>query len=81
MTQSTVTPKVRILLIEDNPADVDLLRRALAAAHLDCELTLLEDGAEALSFIRRMDSGGGPTKTMPASWHAAAKSALSERNP
>jgi len=48
--------KVHILIIEDNPADVELLRRALASAQLDYELTLLEDGAEALAFLRRLQT-------------------------
>ena len=42
----------RLLVIEDNPADVDLLNRALAAAGLNCELTVIEDGADALAFFR-----------------------------
>lgn len=42
----------RILLVEDNSADVYLLRRALTDAGLTFELIVLEDGAEALSFIR-----------------------------
>jgi len=37
--------------------------------------------ARDLSFIRAMDSGGGPTKMRPASVHARAKSALSETKP
>ena len=41
-----------LLVIEDNPADVDLLRRALATADLDCELTVVDDGAEALALFR-----------------------------
>ncbi len=45
--------KVRILVIEDNPLDIDLLRRALLAVDLPCELTVMEDGAEALAFFRR----------------------------
>ena len=36
--------KFRILVIEDNPADVDLLRRALKFAGLACELTVIDDG-------------------------------------
>ena len=44
--------KARLLVIEDNPADVDLLRRALAAAALDCQLTVIDDGADALSLFR-----------------------------
>ena len=47
-----VEGKTRLLVIEDNPADVDLLRRALAAAALDCQLTVIDDGADALSLFR-----------------------------
>jgi len=41
-----------LLVIEDNPADVDLLRRALATAELDCQLTVVDDGADALALFR-----------------------------
>ena len=40
----------RILLVEDNDADVYLFRKALAAADLKFELTVAQDGAEALGF-------------------------------
>ena len=43
---------VRILVCEDNPADVDLLRLALEDAGLHCELTVVHDGAEALVLVR-----------------------------
>ncbi len=42
----------RIFVVEDNPADVYLLREALREAGLNFELTVIEDGAEALEFIR-----------------------------
>ena len=51
--------KIQILLIEDNPADVELLRRSFVAAQLDCSLTVLEDGAEALAFVRRLEKQPG----------------------
>ena len=51
--------KVRNLLIEDNAADVELLRRALTSAQLDCDLIVLEDGAEALSFLSRLETNAG----------------------
>jgi CheY-like chemotaxis protein len=41
-----------LLVIEDNPADVDLLRRALTGAGLHCELTVIDDGAEALALFQ-----------------------------
>jgi CheY-like chemotaxis protein len=43
----------RILLVEDNPGDVELLRLALKRAGLVCELTVLDDGAEALALVRQ----------------------------
>ena len=48
--------EVHILLVEDNPADVELLRRALIHAKLDCRLTVLDDGAQALAFVRGLES-------------------------
>jgi CheY-like chemotaxis protein len=53
MIQGLKDRKAHILLLEDNPGDVDLLRRALRSAEFDCELTVLEDGAEALAFVRQ----------------------------
>ena len=43
----------RILVIEDNSADVFLLRRALNKQDLRFELISLADGKDALAFIRR----------------------------
>src|SRR5438045_4573698 len=56
MAEESGDRKIQILLIEDNPADVELLRRALQGAQLDYELILLEDGAEALAFLRRLEA-------------------------
>ena len=44
---------VRILLVEDNAGDVFLLREALARSDLSHELTVLEDGAVAIDFLRQ----------------------------
>lgn len=44
-----------ILVIEDNAADVHLLELALKKAGLNFKLVVLEDGAEAMAFIRRED--------------------------
>src|ERR1700683_3975102 len=43
----------RILLVEDNPADVHLWRLALKESGLNFELSVLLDGAEGLTFVRR----------------------------
>src|SRR4051794_8185921 len=45
--------KARILVIEDNPSDVELLRLALAGANVECDLIVIDDGAEALAFVRQ----------------------------
>ena len=49
----------RILLVEDNDADVYLFRKALEAAALIFELTVLQDGAKALAFVRQQGSYSG----------------------
>jgi CheY-like chemotaxis protein len=49
--------RIQLLVIEDNPADVQLLRFALDIARLDCELTVIEDGAEALALFKRSGEG------------------------
>lgn len=40
-----------ILLVEDNPNDIDLTRRAFAKARLANDLVVVEDGAEALDYL------------------------------
>jgi hypothetical protein len=44
-----------IVLFEDNPADVGLVRAALQEHGVDCELRVVRDGEEALSFIDILD--------------------------
>jgi len=41
----------RILLIEDNAADIYLFRKALLNAGLIFELTVIEDGGRAMDFV------------------------------
>jgi len=45
----------RIVLAEDNPADVGLVREALREHKIDCDLRVLSDGEEALAFIDQLD--------------------------
>ncbi len=42
----------RILLVENNTADVYLFRKALLGAELNFELTVIEDGGRAMAFVR-----------------------------
>lgn len=44
---------IDILLVEDNPADVRLTREALKEAKVGNQLHVVEDGVEAMRFLRR----------------------------
>ena len=43
----------QILLVEDNPADAHLVERALRNSIFSPDLSVVEDGMEALEFLRR----------------------------
>jgi CheY-like chemotaxis protein len=53
MSNALESRKFRILVVEDNPDDVGLLRRALKYAGLECALTVVDDGADALALVRQ----------------------------
>jgi len=56
-----------ILLIEDNPSDIELTRRAFAKARVTNELVVIEDGGRALDYLFGGQSGSGlPPDQMPA---------------
>lgn len=46
---------LEILLVEDNPADVRMMKEALAAGYPEHRLSVASDGEEAISFLRRTD--------------------------
>jgi CheY-like chemotaxis protein len=50
-----VAPK-RILLVEDDPQDVELTLNALVECNLEQEVVVARDGAEALDFIYRQNA-------------------------
>lgn len=45
----------QILLVEDNAADVALVREAFKEHGISCGLSVVRDGAEAIRFIERLD--------------------------
>jgi len=47
----TETKAVDILLVEDNPEDVELTLRALKKAHVANPVEVIEDGAKALDYL------------------------------
>ena len=44
---------VELLLIEDNPADVLFMREGLKALSVESNLSVVDNGIDALSFLRR----------------------------
>lgn len=48
------TGNAPILLVEDNLADVRLTREAIAAAGVEIHLDVVNDGDEALAYLRRL---------------------------
>ena len=50
---------IEILLVEDNPDDLDLTLRSLRRAHLANHIQVARDGAEALEFIFGLGAHAG----------------------
>ena len=50
----------RLLVIEDNPTDVLLLRRALTEHGVDYEMVVVEDGEEAIEYLEQCKAEGKP---------------------
>jgi CheY-like chemotaxis protein len=54
-------PKFEILLVEDNPGDAFLTKEALRESRFSHTLSIVEDGEEAMRFLRRQgDYGDAP---------------------
>jgi CheY-like chemotaxis protein len=54
-----------ILLVEDNPSDIDLTRRALARSHITNELVVAQNGKEALDLLRGTGPHAGEPPLVP----------------
>ncbi len=53
MTTEAAGRPVNILLVEDNPGDVRLTKEALKESKVRNNLAVVDDGVEALAFLRR----------------------------
>jgi CheY-like chemotaxis protein len=51
---------VKVLIVEDNPGDVVLVREALKQAKVLFELTVQDDGEAMLQLIEALEQRGGP---------------------
>jgi CheY-like chemotaxis protein len=54
------TTSCHILLVEDNPLDADLIRRALEKSDPNLRLEIARDGEEAIAFLKRWEAGSTP---------------------
>ena len=50
------TTPVRVLLIEDNPADVELIQEAMTITRIPYTLDMIRDGMSAIAFRRGEDN-------------------------
>jgi two-component system, chemotaxis family, response regulator Rcp1 len=48
--------KPNVLLVEDNPADINLVEEALEEAKFDCFLHIMRDGVRAFEFLEQLDA-------------------------
>jgi len=56
-----------ILLVEDNPSDIELTKRALLKGHIANQLVVAEDGQKALDYLYgKGEYAGRDTSTVPA---------------
>jgi two-component system, chemotaxis family, response regulator Rcp1 len=53
MAENQTLKPIEILLVEDNPGDVQLTKEALEEGNLFVNLSVANDGVEAMAFLRR----------------------------
>lgn len=51
---TTIIP-IEVLLVEDNPGDAQLTRIALEESKISINLNVVEDGVEAMAFLRKQE--------------------------
>lgn len=52
-----MTRSLRILLVEDSPSDVRLIREALKDTPVAVQLTVAEDGVQATEYLQQSEAG------------------------
>ncbi len=53
---------MRVLLVEDNPGDIRLMKEALARGPVPTHLSVVDNGEDALAYLRRRDPYRDATK-------------------
>lgn len=59
MNSRDMARPVEILLVEDNPGDVELIANALRVGKISNRINVAEDGESALAFLRRQGNYAG----------------------
>lgn len=62
MTRNQIGRPIEILLVEDSPSDVLLTRAALGTAKVLNRLQVVEDGVDAMAFLRRQGRFAGAAR-------------------
>ena len=52
-TKGTATNLVEVLLVEDNPGDVELTKRNLEQSEFELSINVAEDGEVAMAYLRK----------------------------
>ncbi len=60
LSSTSQVEQIEIVLVEDNPDDVELTRRALRRGHICNPIVVASDGDEALCILRRLASDRAP---------------------
>ncbi len=55
MSTITAIMPIEVLLVEDNPGDAQLTRIALEDSKISINLNVVEDGVEAMAFLRKQE--------------------------
>ncbi|MBD2506409.1 MULTISPECIES: response regulator [unclassified Nostoc] len=55
MSVITAIMPIEVLLVEDNPGDAQLTRIALEDSKISINLNVVEDGVEAMAFLRKQE--------------------------
>jgi two-component system, chemotaxis family, response regulator Rcp1 len=53
-----MTEVPHVLLVEDNPADADLIRESLETSGVQVDLSVAVNGAEAVAYLRKQEQYG-----------------------
>lgn len=56
MNMASESAAINILLVEDDPGDVLITREALSAAKILHNLAVVDNGEEAVSYLRNADN-------------------------